>query len=289
MRKLIASLAIAALLAPLTANAWWEKGHRLVANVAWDHLTPVARKNVKVLLGTESMADVASWADVYRPLETQTSGWHYVDIPGDQKTYDRDRDCPTQPGVKPGGYNDKVRDCVTDRITFFEKRVGDASLDPIDRATALKYLIHFVGDIHQPFHASGVEKGGNGITVTAFGSETCGNSPKCNLHAIWDGYLIDHRKLSEAQYLAMLESNIRQNHPEIGKNDPVLWTEQSKALSDAAMVPNNSDITEAYFQQNIPIVDRQIELGGLRLASVLNEIFTAPPTKFKPAPVAPGK
>ena len=286
MRKLLAVLATSALvvatLAPQPANAWWEKGHRLVGEVAWDHLTPTARRNVKALLGTESLADVAAWADVYRPLVAQTGGWHYTDIPGDQTTYDRDRDCPTQPGVKAGSYNDKWRDCVTDRILFFEGRIADPKLDPSERAESLKFLVHFVGDVHQPFHASGVAKGGNGIQVKAFGEDTCGSKSMCNLHSIWDGYLIDHRKLTDAQYLAKLEAEIRKEHVTAGSTDPIAWTEQSKVLSDAAMVENGANIDEAYFDKNIPIIDRQLELGGLRLAAALNAAFTAPPGVFHP-------
>lgn len=288
MRKLLAVLASSALLvatiAPPTASAWWEKGHRLVGKIAWDHLTPVARRNVKALLGTESLADVAAWPDVYRPLVAQTGGWHYTDIPGDKTTYDRDRDCPTQPGVKAGSYNDKWRDCATDRILFFESRIADPKLDPSERAESLKFLVHFVGDIHQPFHASGVEKGGNGIQVKAFGQESCGNNAnsKCNLHAIWDGYLIDHRNLTDAQYLSKLESEIRTERLTAGSTDPIAWTEQSKVLSDAVIVPKGADIDEAYFNKNIPLIDRQLELGGLRLAAALNAAFTAPPAVFHP-------
>jgi hypothetical protein len=293
MRKFLAAITLAALLVPISANAWWEKGHRLVADVAWNHLTPVAKQNVQALLGTESMADVAAWADVYRPLALQTAGWHYTDIPGDKTTYDRDRDCPTQPTVKMGSYSDKWRDCVTDRIIFFQQRIADPTLDPIDRATALKFLIHFVGDVHQPFHASGVEKGGNGIIVTAYGQTSCpemkedGTSAtttsKCNLHSVWDGYLISRRRLSDDAYVKALEADIAKNPPAIGDNNPVLWTEQSKAISDAVMVANNADIDEAYYQKNIPIVDHQLELAGLRLAAVLNAAYTTPPVPFKPA------
>ncbi len=287
MRKLLCLLVVVALLAPVSANAWWEKGHRLVAGIAWAHLTPVARENVKALLGTESMADVAAWADVDRPLETQTGNWHFTDIPGDKTTYDRDRDCPTQPGVKLGSYNDKVRDCATDRILFFEARIADPKLDPIDRATSLKFLIHLIGDIHQPFHASGVERGGNGIIVTAFGQPTCGSTAKCNLHAIWDGYLIDHAKLSDEDYLKYLEKDISKNPPTLGPNDPVLWTQESKVISDAAMVANNTNIDEEYYTANMPVIDQQLELAGVRLASVLNAAFTTPPVPFKPAPIDP--
>lgn len=282
IRNTVAALALAIVFAPLPASAWWQKGHRLVAGVAAKHLTPMARRNVKALLGTESLADVASWADDYRPLETQTGPWHYTDLPAKSDTYDRDRDCPMQPGVKAGARNDKWRDCATDRILFFEAQLRDNTLDPIDRAVALKYLVHFVGDIHQPLHASGVEAGGNGIPVTAFGSESCSTSGKCNLHNIWDGYLIDRTQLSEQQYLARLEAEIRVKHMSAGSDDPVVWTNESKTASDAAMVPKNADIDEAYFQRELPVIDQRLELAGLRLASVLNGIFAAPPATFHP-------
>ena len=284
-RRMVAALTLALTLSPLPAHAWWEKGHRLVGQVASDHLTPIARRNVTALLGTETLGDVASWADVYRPLETQTSGWHFVDIPRDSDTYNRDRDCPVQPGVKPGARNDIWRDCATDRILFFEQRLADQKLDPVDRAIALKYLVHFIGDIHQPFHASGVEAGGNGIPVTAFGSPSCSTSGKCNLHNIWDGYLIDHRKLTDAEYLARLESDIRKQSIVAGSLDPVAWTDESKVLSDKALVEKNADIDDAYFNQQIPVIDRQLELAGLRLAAVLNGIFVAAPSVYHPPAV----
>lgn len=279
MRKFIVALLLAATTTP--AWGWGSEGHRIVALVATDHLTPTARKNVKALLGAETLADIASWPDAYRPLETQTASWHYVDLPAGETTYDRDRDCPAQPGVKKGTANDKWRDCAVDRILFFEDRLADAKLDPPDRATALKYLVHFIGDLHQPFHASGVERGGNGIPVTEFGSDKCG-SYTCNLHSVWDSGLIQHRNLTESQYTALLERSIRKSNPVLGEDDPAQWASQSKILSDAALVPKNSDIDEAYFVKQIPIVDQQLELAGLRLASVLNGILTAAPTGFHP-------
>lgn len=281
-RKLVAAAAVCvALGAPLPANAWWAKGHRLVASVAADHLTPLARKNVKALLGTESLADVAAWADAYRPLETQTGNWHYTDIPAAAQTYDRERDCPVQPGVKAGSRNDRWRDCATDRILFFEERLRDQKLDPVDRALALKYLVHFIGDIHQPMHATGVEKGGNGISILAFGSPDCGRY-KCNLHAVWDGYLIDHTALTEKQYLKRLEKEIRGKHMVARSTDPAVWTSESKVVADAGLVGKNTDIDEAYFQREIPVIDQRLELAGLRLAAVLNSVFTSPPATFHP-------
>ncbi|WP_419804267.1 S1/P1 nuclease [Terriglobus sp.] len=279
-----AALLCAALL-PCTAtpaHAWGPQGHKLVAMVAMEHLTPVAKRNVRALLGKETLADVASWPDVYRPLETQTGPWHYVDIP-EGGSYERDRDCPTQPGVKAGAPNDKWRDCVVDRILFFEGRLGDTSLDPADRATALKYLVHFVGDIHQPLHTTGFEKGGNGIHVSVFGNETCGKYP-CNLHSVWDSGLILHRELSDMQYLSLLNHEFAAQPPGAGLDDPAAWANEGNALVPNLMLPEGGAVDQAYFDREIPVVDRRLELAGLRLAAILNRTFTASPVPFKPAP-----
>ena len=160
----------------------------------------------------------------------QTAPWHYLNIPPDAAGYDRDRDCPRQPGVAAGARADQWRDCAVDRISFMETRLADHSLDRADRATALKYLVHFIGDLHQPFHALGVGRGGNDVTVRVFGVSNCGpstplgtapslprggNDPArpplpCNLHSVWDRRLIAHRDLPDRAYVAVLEKLIAQ-------------------------------------------------------------------------------
>jgi hypothetical protein len=259
--------------------AWGPAGHRLVAEVAWDHLTPEARASVQALLGPESLADVSSWADHYLEGNTQTALWHYVNIPADAAGYDRDRDCPVQPGVKPGTTRDKWRDCVVDRIPYNYERVADPSLDRADRAVALKFLVHFVGDLHQPFHALGVERGGNGIHVSVFGSEECGKYP-CNLHAVWDSGLIEHENLDEPAHLKLLEADITAKKMVAGNGKAADWALESRNLGRTALVAPGANIDEAYYQRNIGIVNQRLEQGGLRLAALLNAAFaTAPVTQ----------
>ena len=279
MIKLLAAFLLSLL--TTSAFAWGPQGHKLVALVAQDHLTPVARRNIKALLGPETLADVASWPDAYRPLETQTAAWHYVDIPANVTTYDRDRDCPVQPNVKAGSANDRWRDCVVDRILFFEARLADVHLDRPDRAVALKYLVHFIGDVHQPFHAYGPEKGANGINVVEFGSTMCGKYT-CNLHSVWDSGLILHRSLSDTQYQTLLENEIRSTRKIAGVDDPAVWAEESYAAAVPALVAPGGAVDQAYFEREIPVVDRRLELAGLRLAAVLNRAFTESPKKFVP-------
>src|ERR1700678_1861138 len=89
-------------------HAWGHEGHRLTALVAQEHLSLTAEENVRYLLGKESLADVASWADEYREDHRETARWHYVDIPGAQDTYDRVRDCP----LPEGNPDSPWRDCI---------------------------------------------------------------------------------------------------------------------------------------------------------------------------------
>jgi hypothetical protein len=256
--------------------AWGPVGHRLVADVAWDHLTPEARASVQALLGSESLADVSSWADHYLDGNTQTALWHYVNIPADAAGYDRDRDCPAQPGVKPGTPRDKWRDCAVDRIEYNYERAADASLDRPDRAVALKFLVHFVGDLHQPFHGLGVERGGNGIAVSVFGSATCGNYP-CNLHAVWDEKLIDHEHLDEEAHLKLLGADIAAKKMVAGNGKAADWALESRDLGRAALVAPGTNIDDVYYQRNIGIVNQRLEQGGLRLAALINASFAAAP------------
>jgi hypothetical protein len=274
-----ASLVVACLLIALaTANleGWGPQGHRLIAIVAAGHLTPAARQNVQRLLGDESLADVALWADAYRDGNTQTGLWHYVNIPADGRRYERDRDCPGQPGVAAGSRGDTWRDCVVDRIRYNQERLANRSLDRIDRAVALKFLVHLIGDLHQPFHALGVERGGNGIPVSVFGSPTCGYPDgtrfPCNLHAVWDSDLIAHRKLSDRAYAAELERQIAtRKWTASATGSAAEWAMESHALAKAALLPPRGDANEAYYRAHIAQIDERLALGGLRLARALNE------------------
>jgi hypothetical protein len=222
------------------------------------------------------------WADQYLEGNNQTSFWHYVNIPLEATAYDRDRDCPVQPGIRAGSRGDRWRDCVVDRILYNQERLANPNLDRADRAIALKFLVHLIGDLHQPFHALGVERGGNGIPVSAFGSATCkyddGTTYACNLHGIWDTVLIAHRGLSDALYVAELERQIKRRGREAGDTgSPVQWAMESHAFAKARLLPAQGDVDEAYFRAQIPVVDERLALGGLRLAAWLNRSLIDPP------------
>jgi hypothetical protein len=283
------------LLTPAPAHAWGREGHRLTALVAMDHLTPVAAQNVQAILGKDTMADVAPWADDYRNDHRETAPWHFTDIPKNQERYDRLRDCPAPPSDP----NAAVRDCSVDRIIYFENQLRNPALPADQKAMDLKFLIHFMGDLHQPFHNIGDARGGNQIIIVEFGATTCGGWPTCNLHAMWDDDLIERRSLNEKKYVALLEDDVKKNHldQEATVGNLIHWVNEGHAYAVDAWVPNHANVPPAYYTQFIPIVDQQLALGGLRLANALNAIFTTPPpgaaspasTSPKDTPTTPGK
>ena len=274
-------------------HAWGGQGHRLVGLIAAARLTPAARQQVAWLLDGQTLADVASWADTITSEQVQTSYWHYLNIPPEASGYDRDRDCPRQPGAATGSRGDRWRDCVVDRIAYWEERLGDPKLDRADRATALKYVVHFIGDLHQPFHALGVGRGGNDVHVRVFGQVDCGpstssgpsraesrggNDPAkpspCNLHSVWDSRLIARRNLDDRQYVEALQKLIAdKGFGSQPAGTPTQWAEQSFKLAKEALVRPDTNIDEAYFRRHIGVIDERLALGGVRLAADLNRIL----------------
>ncbi|HEX8030544.1 MAG TPA: S1/P1 nuclease [Vicinamibacterales bacterium] len=265
-------------------QAWGAQGHRLVGLIAAARLTPVAKQNVAWLLDGQTLADVSSWADSITGEQVQTSYWHYLNIPPEAGGYDRDRDCPQQPGTAAGSRNDRWRDCVVDRIAYWEERLGNAKLDRADRATALKFIVHFIGDLHQPFHALGVGRGGNDVHVRVFGQSDCSTDPArpspCNLHSVWDSRLISRRNVDDGAYTAVLTKLIADKRwASQPAGSPSQWAEQSFRLAKEALVKPDTNIDESYFRRHITVIDERLSLGGLRLAADLNRILTAAPPR----------
>jgi hypothetical protein len=144
-----------------------------------------------------------------------------------------------------------------------------------DRAVALKFLVHLIGDVHQPFHTIGEARGGNQTKVTLLGSQQCGTRP-CNLHAVWDDSLIEEQGLNDKKYTARLMQEIKTNNWErFSGGDPVAWANASHHYAVLGMAPNGAMLNRDYVTEEGRIVDAQLALGGLRLAAVLNRILGA--------------
>lgn len=160
---------------------------------------------------------------------------------------------------------------MVDRILIFQQTLSDNHAPQSDRIEALKFLVHFVADLHQPLHAIGEARGGNDIRVSEFGSSQCGKGP-CNLHFVWDVTLIAHTRRTEAEYVARLEQLIsRQDLEREAVGTPETWANESFNLAKKVWLNDGGSVDEAYYRNNIGSLDQRLALAGVRLARLLNE------------------
>lgn len=262
------------------ALAWGPQGHALIADIAAAHLSPAASAQVARLLardGHDHLDEIASWADAIRHQRRGTGRWHYVDIPLDASHYEAARDCPHA-------------NCVIARLAAFAHVLGDRHAAPAARVEALKFVVHLVGDVHQPMHAEDDhDKGGNDVRLTYFGRRR-------SLHSIWDGVILDralgltvHRHYTidygpTRRTAARLDGDItarqrriwsRAISAETIQRAATRWADQAHRLARTVAygdlpAPPRRNWSGTYQQAAWPVVRRQIERAGVRLAVVLN-------------------
>jgi hypothetical protein len=275
MKKIIAIVMLASFVST-QLFAWGPKGHAIVADIATDHLTPATKQNIQLLLGNDTLASIASWADQVRKDHDEAYDWHFVDIPKDAAGFSEQRDC-FRPQDKHKNADIDHHNCVVDRIEIFEKVLGDENASRADRLEALKWVVHFVGDLHQPLHAIDEAKGGNDIKLPVFGSAKCGDYD-CNLHWAWDTLLLEHTGYSEEDYINRLEKLIADKHLEKQAGGiPEEWANESHLEARKLVDPVPASVDEQYYQTHIQLVNERLALAGLRLAQVLNTILAKIP------------
>jgi nuclease S1 len=250
---LVALLVAAA--APPSAQAWGPSGHRVVGEIAQHHLSRRAARAVRALLGPDSLAEVSTWADDIRndPAWKHADTWHYATIEDDQ-TYETSTKNP--------------KGDVVEALGRFTTVLRDPQATLPAKAEALKFVVHFVGDIHQPLHVGrGADAGGNGIQVTWMGQPS-------NLHSVWDGGMIDNSKLSFTELAAFLEP------PPAGdaalwrqQLDPVAWTRESMAFRAQVYQIGEAKLSWQYNFESLPVVRLRLLQAGVRLAALLDSVF----------------
>lgn len=263
-------------LVPAPASAWGKTGHRVVAAIADTQLSGLARANVEEILGPgESLDEAANWPDEMRSApgdfwQKTATPWHYVTLNG--IIYDH---------APPEGD-------ALEALGRFSKVLRDSNASREDKQLALRFIVHLVGDLHQPLHNGRCcDKGGNDVKVTWFGKPT-------NLHAVWDSQLVDEEQLSFTELAAKLERHI--------SNDDVIkwwdinprdWTSESAEIRDTLYPPPARpkkgqkvkkgkpllpDLSWAYAFKFTPLMERRLSQGGVRLAAYLNALFAEPQT-----------
>jgi hypothetical protein len=245
------------LLAAAPAYCWGPEGHRLIAEIAWKHTTPAARAEiVKLLPEGETVVSIAPWADEIRPQRRETAPWHYINIPievspGEWRPY-----CPGD-------------ECIITAIQRFATKLANRELPTPEREEALRFLVHFVGDLHQPLHCGDRrDRGGNDVPVVFRGKPT-------NLHSVWDTPLL----LELLQNEGIRERLLREADPDefrragAGDAEDWVWDSQraSRDTAYAALPPERPALlADEYAAQAYPVIERQVRLAGLRLAAMLN-------------------
>ena len=154
---------------------------------------------------------------------------------------------------------------------MFSNVLADKRASRPDRIEALKFLVHFVADVHQPLHAVAEARGGNDVAIVQFGRTECGSRP-CDLHGDWDIGLIEHAHQSEREYVTQLEQLIsREVLDKQPQGTPEQWANESFHIAHNVWLQEGAAVDEAYYRRNIPVVDEQLARAGIRLADLLND------------------
>jgi hypothetical protein len=280
-----------------------------VALIAEKHLTPEARQWALKLLSEnpidpklsrycggasrDLMADASTWADDVRG-ERKNGPWHYIDIPRGSKRG------PLEPFCGQEG-------CVTRAISEQLAILKDPKADAVKRAEALRYIIHFVGDLHQPLHTvTNADEGGNCVPVKYFrrGPHEHNHSFSPNLHSIWDTAILErdaegadpaeYAETLDAQFAADIEGwqkagihvdewvwegyDFAENVV-YGDLTPKVAIEPNVVLHSCSddnnigerLLHQNITAGEAYQEKAASVTEKRIAEGGVRLAMILNE------------------
>lgn len=241
------------------ALSWGQIGHRVTGAIAEKYLSPEASQRVQALFPEHSLAEISTFADEERSNPAtfwqKTAGpWHYVTVPVGRSYIDL---------IAP-----KVGDAST-ALVQFSRTLSDSEASLKDKQRALHFIVHIIGDLHQPLHAgNGTDRGGNDRKVVFFWEDS-------NLHRVWDSGMIDKQQLSYTEWTDWLsrkidESDISAWH----QTEPSVWIKESTTLRDG-LYPEEDNISWQYQYQHLPTVKKRLQQAGVRIALYLNEVFAS--------------
>lgn len=274
---------LAALLSLALLGAWGRDGHAIIAEIAVREMTPAARTRAAEILAGQELPAIASWADQVRPQGAYrwTAPMHYVNLPEGTKAYDHAEHCPDE-------------GCVVSAVYDFSRLVVD-DVDQRTREDALKFLVHFVGDLHQPLHAGRPDdRGGNDVETTFLGRAR-------NLHSVWDSGVLNAgdpeawpliadrlwNRIDDQDRLAWLADADRDDLIATAGR----WVFESHRLAErfAYTVGPGAVLDEGYVGRCLPVVHLRLQQGGVRLGALLNQLLDpgSQGLDWRPAPPAP--
>ncbi len=248
---------IGAMLMPVMAGAWGQKGHDVTAYLAEQHLTERTRAVVDSLLDGRSMVYWANWLDnaSHTPEYAYSKTWHYKNV---------------DEGVR---YEEAQANPSGDAVTAIKSRMEilqDPHSSLADKQLALKMLLHIVGDLHQPMHMGhATDLGGNRVKIKYFGRDT-------NLHSVWDSNLPESaHKWGFTEWVMMLEREPEAHNPSLLKGTVDDWAKETIAITGDVYreMPEGANVSYNEVARWTPVIEQQLLRGGLRLAHMLNTLF----------------
>ncbi|MBN8806749.1 MAG: hypothetical protein J0I47_00705 [Sphingomonas sp.] len=282
MKRIVAfAAALLALVGAVPAGAYWEYGHQTIAQIAWANIKPTTRTRILALLRQQALLDTpqcqagtldqaAIWADCIKGIKNPdgtrkfaaTEPWHYQDV-NICRPFDLVEPC-------------KDGNCVSAQIVRDAEILKDRRAPAADRVRALVFLIHFVGDLHQPLHAGEKgDKGGNDVKA-----DYGGYAPqRLNLHSIWDGYLAERAISTGPSLVRAYPAATRRR---IAAGDVTDWSRESWQVAHdvtyatatggdpCGPTPSRARLDQATIERLVPTVRLEVERGGLRLAKLLD-------------------
>ena len=255
-----AALLVCAITATNTVFAWGTTGHRVVAEIAERNLSKKAKKEIKKIIGNQKLAYWANWPDYIKSNKefAFADSWHYVNIPGDL-AYNQ---FLTE-------LNNSSEDNMYKRALILIEELKKDDLPLEKQQQYLYFLIHILGDAHQPMHVGRADDlGGNKVTVEWFGSRS-------NIHTVWDSKLVDFEKYSYTEYADVLNILSKKEVKKVQEGTLENWIFDAYTLSNNiyAEVKTNDELRYEYHYLNKQNVEQQLLKGGLRLSKVLNQIY----------------
>ncbi len=253
---------------------WGPVGHQVVATIAEDYLSPAAKEKISRLFGGKiDLAGMSVWADRMRSSDSTTEPWHFIDI-----------DVRKSPKRSDEGKFCSVKSCVTEQIDRDIAILKDKAKSAEAQIVALKYLIHFIGDIHQPLHcADDSDRGGND-KIVLYREPGAKKETRVSLHALWDRLIEIKTEENPGMLAQQLEKNIsEQDKKRWRAGKPAEWAWESYLIARDSIYPDfqpgpssarGTPLPPKYYSGAMrKIVDRQLCKAGIRLAFVLENIF----------------
>ncbi|MDK2597329.1 S1/P1 nuclease [Pseudoalteromonas obscura] len=243
--------------------AWGQNGHRVIGELAQGYLTPATSSHIQLILGDDTLAEVSTWPDEMRSdsahfWKKQSGKWHYINIDKPEHMHRH-----SNPAIS----NKEEVKHILDGINFTTNVLKNSSSDIKDKQFALKFLVHLVGDAHQPFHAGRAEDlGGNKIDVEFFGKST-------NLHKVFDTELVEYQKLSFTEFTRFITTSDKQLIANYLNSTPSDWLLESNKIAEDIYESNETEISWGYIYKHTPTIKIRLQQGGYRLAGLLNQIF----------------